>query len=134
MPIYTFYVPSEAIDLNVGVFEGELVDQAPWYPQLWANRQLQQRRQTQRNGSFSKFQKNDAVYYEWLNDVSSSVVPDGKFYLSVVTYVMFRPSLQEYVYTIHSVNRVWKTTNIRESDNALYFLSELPSGATMGQE
>lgn len=34
--------PSGTFLASSGVFEGELVDQAPWYPQLWANRQLQQ--------------------------------------------------------------------------------------------
>ena len=96
--------------------------------------QLQQRRQTQRNGSHSLHQKNDIVYYEWLHDVSSSVLPDGKFYESIVTYVMFRPSLGQYVYTIHSLDRKWKTSNIRESDNSLYFQAQLPVGAIIGKE
>ena len=34
--------PSGTFLASSGVFEGELVDQAPWYPQLWTNKKLQQ--------------------------------------------------------------------------------------------
>lgn len=34
--------PSGTFLASSGVYEGELVDQAPWYPQLWACKELQQ--------------------------------------------------------------------------------------------
>ena len=96
--------------------------------------QAQQRRQIMRNGAHSKFQKLDVVYYHWLVDANSNVYPDGKFYLSVVTYVLFSSRQQQYVYTIHSLDRKWKTNHIIEHDHALFLECELPDGAIIGVE
>ena len=94
--------------------------------------QLQQRKQVMRNGICSAFQKLDLVHHHWLVDEDPNVWPDGKFYASKITYVMFRRPVQQYVYQIHSLDMKWKTSNILEGDHALYLEGQLPSNAIIG--